>query len=160
MGATTRSSRVSGRKTAAITSHICSTSSSRPSTVRLLIHDSGSQVTPLLIVSFGSGALGTQSTWYACTNARSGEWGSSSLVVKSRTPLAIGTRFGSLHSTTLLACDMGLPHDQVTVGVSGREAHGRVHDGLVFDGGQSAQARSEERRVREGGSVSVGAGSC
>src|SRR5699024_357335 len=34
----------------------------------------------------------------------------------------------------------GLPHDQVTVGVSGREAHGRVHDGLVFDGGQSAQA--------------------
>src|SRR5699024_1561606 len=95
------------------------------------------------------GALGTQSTWYACTNARSGEWGSSSLVVKSRTPLAIGTRFGSLHSTTLLACDIscertsmtsGLPHDQVTVGVSGREAHGRVHDGLVFDGGQSAQA--------------------
>lgn len=27
----------------------------------------------------------------------------------------------------------------MTVGVSGREAHGRVHDGLVFDGGQSAQ---------------------
>ena len=34
----------------------------------------------------------------------------------------------------------GLPHDQVTVVGSGREAHGRVHDGLVFDGGQSAQA--------------------
>ena len=33
----------------------------------------------------------------------------------------------------------GLPHEQVTVGVSGREAHGGVHDGLVFDGGQSAQ---------------------
>ncbi|MFE5777577.1 GlsB/YeaQ/YmgE family stress response membrane protein, partial [Brachybacterium sp. NPDC056505] len=31
----------------------------------------------------------------------------------------------------------GLPHDQVTVVVSGREAHGRFHDGLVFDGGQS-----------------------
>lgn len=28
----------------------------------------------------------------------------------------------------------------MTVGVSGHEAHGRVHDGLVFDGGQSAQA--------------------
>lgn len=35
---------------------------------------------------------------------------------------------------------MGLPHDQVTVGGSGREGHGRVHDGLVIDGGQSAQA--------------------
>ncbi|WP_162604308.1 MULTISPECIES: hypothetical protein, partial [unclassified Kocuria] len=34
---------------------------------------------------------------------------------------------------------MGLPHEQVTVGVSGREAHGGVHDGLVFDGGQSTQ---------------------
>ena len=33
----------------------------------------------------------------------------------------------------------GLPHEQVTVGVSGREAHGGVHDGLVFDGGQSTQ---------------------
>lgn len=37
------------------------------------------------------------------------------------------------------AHDLGLPHDQVTVAVSGREAHGRVHDRLVFDGGQSAQ---------------------
>lgn len=34
----------------------------------------------------------------------------------------------------------GLPHDQVTVVVSGREVHGGVHDGLVFDGRQSAQA--------------------
>ena len=34
----------------------------------------------------------------------------------------------------------GLPHEQVTVGVSGREAHGRVHDGLVFDGGQLIEA--------------------
>src|SRR5699024_4987730 len=33
-----------------------------------------------------------------------------------------------------------LPHDQVTVGVSGREAHGGVHDRLIFDGRQSAQA--------------------
>ena len=28
----------------------------------------------------------------------------------------------------------------MTVGVSGHEAHGRVHDGLVFDGGQSTEA--------------------
>lgn len=34
----------------------------------------------------------------------------------------------------------GLPHDQVAVGVSGREGHGGVHDGLVLDGRQSAQA--------------------
>lgn len=35
---------------------------------------------------------------------------------------------------------MGLPREQVTVAMSGRDAHGRVHDGLVFDGGQLAQA--------------------
>ena len=31
-------------------------------------------------------------------------------------------------------------HVEVTVGVSGRASHGWVHDGLIFDGGQSAQA--------------------
>src|SRR5690625_6658629 len=40
----------------------------------------------------------------------------------------------------MFGSSMGLPHAQVTVGVSGREIHGGVHDGLVFDGGQSAQA--------------------
>ncbi len=34
----------------------------------------------------------------------------------------------------------GLLHDQMTVGVLGRECHGGVHDGLVFDGGQPAQS--------------------
>src|SRR5699024_4858059 len=81
---------------------------------RLFIHDSGPQVTPLLIVSFGSGALGTQSTWYACTNARSGEGGSSALVAQSRTPLAIGASVGSLHSTTLFACDVGRERTAMT----------------------------------------------
>ena len=59
------------------------------------------------------------------------------LIVAASTSAALVMRY-RVHALALIT-HTGLPHDQVTVGVSGREAHGRVHDGLVFDGGQSAQ---------------------